>query len=102
MDTTQIPTQMKTITNYVSTSAGPSRLEEILADAPDMTDENKQRVCIIQDIAKIGRLLGNPPMTTHNFYTLYEMPIPILEAVQHNAQVELNTYEYNVRLTSLL
>jgi len=88
--------------NYVPTEVGPSRLEEILACAPDMTDENKQRVCIITDIAKIGRLLGNPPMSTHNFYTLYDMPIPILEAVQHNAQVELNTYEYNTRLSSLL
>lgn len=91
-----------TTTNYVPTSVGPSKLDQILAEAPDMTDENKQRVCIIQDIAKIGRLLGNPPMTTHNFYTLYEMPILILETIQHNAQVELNTYEYNVRLTSLL
>jgi hypothetical protein len=93
---------MTTITNYVPTNVGPSRLEEILAGAPEMTDEDKQRVCIITDIAKIGKLLGNPPMTTHNFYTLYDMPIAILEAVQHNAQVELNTYEYKTRLSSLL
>ena len=102
MDTTQIATQMTTTLNYVPTSVGPSRLEEILACAPDMTDENKERVCIITDIARIGKLLGNKPMSAHNFYTMYEMPLPILEAVQHHAQVEWNTYEYNLRLTSRL
>ena len=87
--------------NYVPTSVGPSRLEEILACAPDMTDENKEKVCIITDISKIGTLLGNPPMSTLNFYTMYEMPLPILEAVQHAAQAELNTFEYKMRLASL-
>jgi len=93
---------MKTTLNYVPTLVGPSRLEEILACAPDMTDENKERVCIITDIARIGKLLGNPPMSPYNFYTLYDMAMPVLEAVQHHAQVEWNTYEYKMRLSSLL
>jgi hypothetical protein len=90
------------ITNYVPTSLGPSKLAQVLAYCNKLDDESKQRVCIIEDIAKIGRLLGNPPISTENFYTLYDMPIPVLEAVQHHAQAELNTYEYKMKLSSLL
>lgn len=93
---------METITNYVPTEVGPSKLDQILAEAPEMTDENKERVCIITDIARIGKLMGVKPMSAHNFYALYDMPMPVLEAVQHHAQVELNTWEYNKRISSVL
>lgn len=90
---------MKT-TNYVPTHVGPSRLEEILADAPPMTNENKEKVSIIQDIAKLGKLLGYKNMTPEHFYSIYEMPIPVLEGVQHTMQAEWNTEEYKKRLAT--
>jgi hypothetical protein len=93
---------MRKIINYVPTSVGPSRLEEILACAPDMTDENKEKVCIITDIARLGKLLKHPEITPKNFYTLYETPIQVLEAIQHNFQVELNTNLYKQSVSSLL
>lgn len=93
--------QMRTI-NYVPTIVGPSKLDQVLAYCNQLNDENKQRVCIIQDIAKIGKLLGHPRMSLENFEGLYEMPIVILEAVQQNIQIELNTYEYQTRLGSFL
>ena len=88
---------MITTLNYVPTSVGPSKLDLVLAYCSELTDENKEKVCIITDIARIGRLLGNPPLSTENFYTLYDMALPILEAVQHNAQVQWNTEQYHKR-----
>jgi len=101
VDSTQKSTQMKTI-NYVPTHVEPSKLDQVLAYCNNLSDEDKEKVCIIQDIAKIGRALGNPKMTTENFELLFEMPIVVLEHVQHAAQAELNTYEYKMRLSSLL
>lgn len=93
---------MTKIINYVPTSVGPSRLEEILACAPDMTDENKEKVCIITDIARLGKLLKHPEISVRNFYTLYETPTQVLEAIQHNFQAELNTHLYRQSISSIL
>ena len=92
---------MKT-TNYVPTSVGPSRLEEILACAPDMTDENKEKVCIITDIARLNKLLQHPEISVVSFYTLYESPLGLLEAIQHILQAEWNTHLYKQSVASSL
>lgn len=84
--------------NFVPTKVGPTKLEIVLSWCVKLSDESKQKVCIIQDIAKLGKLLGHPPMSSHNFYTLYEMPIHILEAAQHHAQIEYNTKKYRSSL----
>lgn len=83
---------------FVPKFVAPSKLDQVLAYCPDLCDESKQKVCIITDIAKLGRLLENPPLTPHNFYHLYDMSIVVLEAVQHNLQVDLNTREYKARV----
>lgn len=101
MDPIQKSTRMKTILNYVPTNVGPSRLEEILAGAPEMTDENKEKVSIIQDIAKLGKLLCYKNMTAEHFYSIYEMPVTVLEGVQIEMQAEWNTVQYNKRLREL-
>ena len=88
---------MLTILNYVPKSVAPSKLEIVLSYCTELSDESKTKVCIITDIARIGKLLGNPPLSPHNFYTLYDMQLPILEAVQHSAQVQYNTESYHKR-----
>jgi hypothetical protein len=83
------------ITQYVPTIVGPTKLEQVLAYCYELSDESKEKVCIIQDIAKLGKLIGHAPMSPENFYTMYEMPVSILEAVHHNVQVEWNTAQYH-------
>lgn len=86
---------MENITCYVPTSVGPTKLDQVLAYCVDLVDDSKEKVCIIQDIAKLGKMLGHKPMTPENFYTMYEMPAGILAAVHHNVQVEWNTAQYH-------
>ena len=50
----------------------------------------------------IDKLLKHPEITPKNFYTLYETPTQVLEAIQHNFQVELNTNLYKQSVASLL
>jgi hypothetical protein len=69
-------------------------LKEALAGAPELSDENKERVCMIEDIAKLRKLLGAKPLTADQFYGFYDMPIKMLETIQHFIQVEWNTVQY--------
>jgi len=98
-ESTQIPTQMIRISNYVVV---PSKLDQVLSYCNELSDELKEKVILITDIARLGKLLGNPPMSAKNFDVLMEMPIPILEAVQHNIQIEWNTQNYRRRVNSSL
>ena len=79
-----------------------TKLDKVLAYCSELSDEGKERVCIIEDISKTGRLVGQNLITEKTFDKLYDAPIHLLEALQHNIQVELNTYEYKLRLASLL
>ena len=81
------------ITQYVPTMVGPTKLEQVLAYCIALSDESKEKVCIIQDIVKIGKMLGHPPIAPQQFYDMYEMPVGILERVQHSIQVEYNTHQ---------
>lgn len=80
---------------YVPTSVGPSKLELFLAQAPDLTEEEKEKVIIITDIARLGKLLGYGIPTTEEFYYLFDLPKYMLEARQHNAQIDWNTKQYH-------
>lgn len=99
-ESNSIPTQMIRITNYVPKTIGPSKLDKVLSYCVTLSDEGKEKVCIITDIARIGKALMNPPMSAENFYELYEMNIQILMAVQQAAQAELNTALYHRRVAS--
>jgi len=88
------------ITQYVPTMVGPTKLEQVLAYCIALSDESKEKVCIIQDIAKLGKMLGHKPMTPENFYAMYEMPVSILESVQHSVQVEYNTTQLHNGFTT--
>ena len=88
------------ITQYVPTMVGPTKLEQVLAYCVALSDESKEKVCLIQDIAKLGKMLGHPPMTAENFYNMYEMPVAIIESVQHSIQVEYNTAQLHNGFTT--
>lgn len=79
---------------YVPTMVGPSKLDQVLSYCTELSDESKTKVTMIQDIARLYKLLQAPPLSPANFYALYEMDESILSAVQHNAQVEWNTHQY--------
>ena len=87
------------ISNYVVV---PSKLDQVLSYCNELNDELKEKVILITDIARLGRLLGNPLMSAKNFDTLMDMPVPILEAIQHNIQIEWNTQNYKRRVNSSL
>jgi hypothetical protein len=85
---------MLNVPNYVPTSVGPSKLDQVIACCPELSDESKTKVILIEDIARLYKLLGGPPLSPANFYALYEMPESMLSAIQHNAQIEWNTKQY--------
>jgi hypothetical protein len=86
---------MKNTPNYfVPTHVGPSKLDQVIASCPELSDESKTKVIILTDIARLHKLLGYPPLDPHNFYKLYEMHEGFLSALQHNYQIEWNTKQY--------
>ena len=88
---------MEVTMNYVPTDVGPTKLDEILAECPELSDESKEKLCIIQDIIKIAKALDKAPPTPWEFYYMYELSIPMLESLQHASQVSLNTERYHGR-----
>ena len=74
--------------------ATPTKLDLVLSYCRELSDESKERFCIIQDILKLGKLLGKENISPREFYTMYDLPTNILEVIQHNLQVEYNTSEY--------
>jgi ribosomal protein L7Ae-like RNA K-turn-binding protein len=88
---------MNTI-HYVPTHVGPSRLEQALAEAPELSDESKTKVCIIEDMARLGKLMEYQPIDPETFDKLYDMSLGMLEACQHNMQIKWNTRQYHERV----
>ena len=60
----------------------------------DISLEDKERVCIITDLARLGKLLGCEPLTTEQFDHLMSLKISVLEMLQIDAQVAYNTKSY--------
>lgn len=81
--------------HYGLTSVGPSKLELFLAQAPELTDEQKEKVVIITDIVKLATLLGYDIPTTEEFYRMYSLTKLMLEAKQYNLQIEWNTRKHH-------
>lgn len=61
------------ITNYVPTAVGPTKLEKTLGFCTQLDDVGKEKVCVIQDIAKLLKLLNHKPIDTERFYAMYEV-----------------------------
>lgn len=66
-----------------------------------LSDEDKERVCIITDLAKLGKLLELAPLTTEEFDHLMSQKISVLELMQLEAQVVYNTKSYWDRVYSV-
>lgn len=98
-ESTQIPTQMIRIKSYLAT---PTKLDIVLSYCSELSDESKEKFCIMQDILKIGKLLGKENITPKEFYIMYDLPTNILEVIQHNLQVEYNTSLYRRQVMSSL
>lgn len=82
------------IHTFVPSNVGPSKLDLILADAPPMTDENKEKVILITDLNRIGKLLSGKTMTPQQFYEAYDSPIDVLQHHQHDLQIAWNSKQY--------
>lgn len=80
---------------FITHSVGPSKLDLLLADAPDLSEESKEKVILIIDIVRLAKLLGGPPPKPHEFYALYDSPLYHLQQHQHDLQVAWNTKQYN-------
>lgn len=83
---------------FISHSVGPSKLDLLLAEAPDLSDESKEKVILIIDIVRLAKLLGGPPPKPKEFYDLYDSPLYHLQQHQHDLQVAWNTKEYEDRV----
>jgi hypothetical protein len=92
---------METTLNYAPTDVGPSKLDEVLAYCVELDNVSKEKVCLIQDLTRLGKLLEYPPLSTHNFDHLYSLAIPVLEGLQLKFQVEWNTLEYQKRVKDI-
>jgi hypothetical protein len=82
------------ITHYVPTTVGPSKLDLILADAPQLSDEKMLKVILITDINRLGKLITGKTLTPKDFYRAYELSVSELEQHQHDIQIGYNTIQY--------
>lgn len=77
----------------IPTHVGPSKLDLLLADAPDLSDESKEKVIIIIDIIRLYKLM-RVRVTPKGFYTYYDLNLRDLSQVQHDVTVMYNTWNY--------
>lgn len=85
----------ETIIGYVPASVS-------LSNMPELSDESKTKVCMIQDLVKIGKALDKGIPSPKVFDYLYDLTIPMLEAIVYNAQIQLNTKQYYDRCNGIL
>lgn len=78
---------------FITHSVGPSKLDLLLADAPDLSEESKENVTIIIDLIRLYKLMGFT-VTPRGFYKWYDEPLHQLQMMQHNLQIEWNTIQY--------
>lgn len=81
------------IHTFVPTHVGPSKLDLLLANAPELSDENKEKVTIITDLIRLYKLMGFT-VTPAGFYNWYEQPLYQLQSSQHDLQIHWNTLQY--------
>lgn len=57
-------------------------VSKVLSELGILSEESKEKVCIIQDIAKVIKLMGQSPLTVDGFDMLYDSTISELELIQ--------------------
>lgn len=68
--------------------------------APPLSDLDKERVCLIEDINKIQIALGKGPVTPADFERLWTDPMDVLRNSVYDQSVILNTAKYAERKAS--
>ena len=86
---------MTTITQYIQ---APSKLQSVLSYCVELNDDAKHKVCVIEDIARMRRLLGMPPMSSAAFDAHYNADILHLETLAYALQIAVNTHMYEQRV----
>jgi len=76
----------------------PTKLQSVLSYCNELSDEKKHKVCLIQDIARIRRLMEFEPMSSKVFYTYYDADTLQLEILVYALTIQLNTYMYEQRV----
>ena len=77
--------------NVLVYNAGGLRYE--IAAKP-ISDLDKEKVCLIEDINKIQKALGKGPLTPEQFNAFMTMKPIDLELIVHDQQAVLNTDRY--------
>jgi len=57
-------------------------VSNVLTELGILSEESKEKVCIIEDIIKVGKLLGYPGPSAEDFNMLYDSTLPELELMQ--------------------
>ena len=57
-----------------------------------LSDEDKTRCCIIEDINKARLLMGKPTLEAGEFYHLLDKPVHELEIIMENTFLQLELY----------
>jgi len=76
----------------------PSKLRSVLNYCNELSDESKHKVCLIQDIARMRRLIQLEPMSLKVFQTYYDADTLQLEILVYALTVHTNTYMYEQRV----
>jgi hypothetical protein len=89
---------MERITHYIPTIVGPSKLDQVLSYCNELSDEDKEKVTILTDLARMMKAMNYPPIKPESFYNLYESPLYILTATQMSVTVDYNSFMYAQRV----
>ena len=65
----------------------------VLSELGILSEESKEKICIIQDIVKLSKLSGHPQPTTEEFDYMYDLPVAELELLQ-----SINVQEHHLSL----
>ena len=57
-------------------------VSNMLIELGILSEESKEKVCLIEDLVKVGKLGGYPPPSVEEFDMLYDSPIAELELMQ--------------------
>lgn len=57
-------------------------VSNMLTELGILSEESKEKVCLIEDLVKVGKLAGFPPLNWESFCLLYDSSIPELELMQ--------------------
>lgn len=57
-------------------------VSNVLTELGILSEESKEKVCLIEDLVKVGKLAGYPPPSWDEFCMLYDSSIAELELMQ--------------------